>query len=129
MRNESLTIHPLSRTLKAAIAVAAGGAGLLAVLGWPSAALGWGVGAFWNLLNLKLLGSLALLLAQPQGGSRRKLIQLLVLKFGLLYPSGIGLLYFGISSPAPFAAGFTAVLITAAIGLVQAPPKVEQPHA
>ena len=129
MRSENLTSHPLSRTVKSAIAVAVGGAALLAVLGWPAAALGWGVGAFWNLLNLKLLGSLALLLAQPQGGSRRKLIQLLGLKFGLLYPCGIELLYFGISSPAPLAVGFTAVLITAAVGLIQTSPKVGQPHA
>ena len=68
-------------------------------------------GAAWNFLNIGILRQLAALLGVERPRQARKLVFLLVVKFGLLYPAGIWLLWSGSVHRIGFAAGFTAVLI------------------
>ena len=81
-------------------------------------------GAAWNLLNIALLKRLAALLGGETPKRGRKMILLLLVKFGLLYPAGIWLLWSGAVHRIGFAVGFTAVLITA-IGTLLWPQPVK----
>ena len=76
--------------------------------------LGWISGMAWSSANLIFLKKLAVLLSDSQP-NRRNLIFLLLMKFAVLYPIGIGLLYSRAVSLAAFAGGFTLVLIGAAM--------------
>ncbi len=71
--------------------------------------LGFIAGGVWSGLNLLLLKQLAALLSSPTP-SRRRLVLLLIAKFGGLYPFGIWVLWSRVVSPWAFAAGFTVVL-------------------
>jgi len=107
----------LNQGLRTALWIGAAGAPLLGILAGGAAAFGWLTGAFWNLLNIKLLEQFAFLLnAAPSRQARRRLILLLLAKFGGLYPVGFFLLWTGLCPVVPFAAGFTAVLFAVASG-------------
>ena len=80
------------------------------------------VGAAWNLLNIALLKRLAALLGTETPKRGRKVVFLLLAKFGLLYPAGIWLLWSGAVHRVGFAAGFTAVLIVAMAKLLRPQP-------
>lgn len=71
---------------------------------------GLAAGAVWSSLNLVLLKQLAPLLSHP-AFHRRRLIFLLVAKFGGLYPLGIWILWSRVVSLGAFVVGFTAILI------------------
>ena len=79
-------------------------------------------GAAWNLLNIALLKRLAALLGGETPKRMRKAVLLLLVKFGLLYPAGIWLLWSGAVHRIGFAAGFTAVLIAAMVTLLRPQP-------
>ena len=79
-------------------------------------------GAAWNLLNIALLKRLAALLGAETPKRMRKAALLLLVKFGLLYPAGIWLLWSGAVHRVGFAAGFTAVLIVAMAKLLRPQP-------
>ena len=79
-------------------------------------------GAAWNLLNIGLLKRLAVLLGGETPRRGRKMVFLLLAKFGLLYPAGIWLLWSGAVHRIGFAVGFTAVLIASMAVLMRPPP-------
>ena len=85
------------------------------------------VGAAWNFLNITLLQRLIALLDGKTSKRRRKMVFLLLAKFGLLYPAGIWLLWTGAVHRIGFAIGFTAVLIAAMVALLR-PQSVKVSH-
>ena len=87
------------------------------------------IGAAWNLLNIGILKRLAALLCGETPKRSRKMVFLLLAKFGLLYPAGIWLLWSGAVHRIGFAAGFTAVLIASMVALLRLQPaKVKVSH-
>ncbi len=110
-----------------AAATALLGAGIAALFFGGRHALGWFGGAVWNLLNIGILNRLGELLTQPAAGRQRKVAWLLLAKFGLLYPTGIALLWSGITPAVSFALGFTAVLIVMTVSFLGVRP-VETAH-
>lgn len=131
MPSESFKKDPLSQMLTMAAAAALAGGFLFALAGQEAWALGWGAGAVWNGINLTLLKRLSIQLFENRKGQplpagvhpksvRRRLVFLLLAKFAVLYPAGGAALLSGRCSPAGFAAGFTAVLVMAAAGVVRA---------
>ena len=118
MPNENLTINQFKPALQTAAGMALAGGVVFVALGKGEWALGWGLGAGWNLLNLLLLNRIGALLLSHRKNKHRSLLLLLLTKFGGLYPAGIWILFSGACSAAAFVAGFTVVLLSAAFGLV-----------
>ena len=106
----------MGKGLKTAVGLAVAGGVGIGLLAGPGALFGWGAGAAWNLINVRLLQRLAGLLGRPLRQVRRELLLLLLAKFGLLYPAGVLALWTGVIPRIPFAAGFTAVLAGVAAG-------------
>ena len=121
-------MNHLKPAFQAAVGVALAGGLLFAALDKGTLALGWGLGAGWNLLNLLLLNRIGFLLLKRDRSARQPLLLLLVAKFGGLYPAGVWILLSGLCSPLAFVAGFTAVLLSAAFGLIL-PISVRQARA
>ena len=84
--------------------------------------LGWTSGALFSLLNLILLKRLAKLLADSLP-SKRQLILLIFLKFGLLYPIGLALLFLKVVSLGAFTCGFSAVLVWSVFHVMRPSPE------
>ena len=101
---------------KASAALGLVGTVALLAVGQGTLALGWVAGTAWNLLNVILLAKLTSLLVKPLRECRWPIGWLLLAKFGGLYPAGIWLLWSGRISLIGFTAGFTAVLMAAALG-------------
>lgn len=111
-------IVPLEQALRGASWIALAGGLVLLAFASRAVALGWASGALWNLVNIALLGRLAVLLNRPLRQARRRLIWLLIGKFGGLYPAGIWILWARAVSIGGFVSGFTAVLLAVALGVV-----------